>query len=99
MYRGIGHPFTCTAVSRRSVSSAASAAPGCDRAARQRDALAQICGAVRDDQRGGGIQQHRVAIWAGRTLQQRLQRRGVQRRVAAADRLDRRARQAGVLRA
>ena len=100
MLASVGHRvLQCTAVSRRSVSNAARAAPDAIERTASAEPVAQIGGPPRDDQCGGGIQQHRVAIWAGRTLQQRLQRRRVQRRIAAADRLDGRARQAGILRA
>ena len=47
--------------------------------------------AGRYDQCRGGIQEHRVAIWAGRSLKQCPQGCGVQSGVTAADRLDRRA--------
>ena len=71
---------------------------GADRAAGQRDALAEIAGTRRDDKRGSGIQHHRVAIWAGRALKQCLQCRSVQRGIATTDRLDGRACKSGVLR-
>ena len=60
--------------------------------------FAQVAHPPGHDQCGGGIQQHSIAIGARRALQDSFQRRGVERGVAALDRLDRRARQAGILR-
>src|ERR1019366_2824141 len=60
-------------------------------------AIAQIGGSAGDDQGGGGIQQDGVAIGAGGASQHPQQCVGVERGIAAFDRGDGRARQAGVL--